>query len=120
MKKAAEFYLEKNKIEIFNSLIGGKELVLLNGSKVSEKNSFLNPEHYLTIHGENYHIQLKRPFLGLKNKDLKIHKNSLPIKLDYNRGQNVTSIFVLVIVLGLSLGFMIGLKLYEIMWPMPM
>ncbi|MBU2997125.1 hypothetical protein KO500_11810 [Cellulophaga baltica] len=120
MKKAAEFYLDKNKIEIFNSLIGGKQRVLLNGNTVSEKRSFLNPEHYLTIHGENYYIQLKRRFFSFKKEDLKILKNSLPISLDYRKGQNVTSIFVLVIVLGLSLGFMVGLKLYEIIWHISM
>jgi hypothetical protein len=117
MKKAAEFYLEKNKIEIFNSLIG-KQRVLLNGSKVSEKNTLLDPEHYLTIQGENYYIRLKRCFFSLKSEDLKIHKNSLPLNLDYTSAKSSRSILFLVIVLGLWLGFIVGMQLYKMIWPM--
>tara|TARA_R110000868_G_scaffold86347_8_gene242269 strand:+ start:69797 stop:70147 length:351 start_codon:yes stop_codon:yes gene_type:complete len=115
MKKHAEFLIENNKVEVFKSPIG-RELVLLNGAKVSEKYSLLTSEHYFTLNGNNYDIRFKKNLIQAKSKSFKIHKNSLPLNLENYMAQGSRNLLIIIVILGIWLGFVIGLKLYKLIW----
>ena len=76
--KYAEYTIENNKVEFFNTVFG-KERVLLNGNVISEKHSFSGTDHYFRIGNVNYSI---RPICSLKalgSISFKLHKNGLPV-----------------------------------------
>ncbi|QWX82975.1 hypothetical protein H0I23_10930 [Cellulophaga sp. HaHaR_3_176] len=115
MKKRAEFYIEDNKIEVFNSLMG-KERVLLNGAKVSEKFGLLRSEHYFTFGGNNYDVRFERNLVFPNFKSFKIHKNSMPLNIENYMAKSSRNLLILIIILGLWLGFIIGMQLYKVIW----
>ncbi len=67
--KYAEYNIDNNKIEFLNSILG-KETVIVNGEKVSEKFSITGTEHHFTI--KSKHFVLKSNYELFKDKKLKI------------------------------------------------
>lgn len=67
--KYTEFTVDNNKIEFLNSILG-KETVVVNGEKVSERFSVTGTEHHFTI--KSNHFILKSNYELFKDKKLKI------------------------------------------------
>ncbi len=67
--KYTEYNIDNDKIEFLNSILG-KEAVVVNGEKVSEKFSINGTEHYFTIKSD--HFILKSNYELFKDKKLKI------------------------------------------------
>ena len=77
--KFTTIYLEENKIEIFNSIMG-KETVKVNGEEVSSKFSIVGTEHNFQI-SENGNIsdcKIVTGF-GLNGVVIDLYKNEKPI-----------------------------------------
>ena len=67
--KYTEYNIDNNKIEFLNSILG-KETVVVNGEKVSEKFSITGAEHHFTI--KSNHFVLKSNYELFKDRKLKI------------------------------------------------
>ena len=67
--KYTEFTIDNNKIEFLNSILG-KETVVVNGEKVSEKFSVTGTEHHFTI--KLNHFILKSNYGLFKDRKIKI------------------------------------------------
>jgi hypothetical protein len=67
--KYTEYTIDNDKIEFLNSILG-KETVVVNGEKVSEKFSITGTEHHFTI--ESNHFILKSNYELFKDRKLKI------------------------------------------------
>lgn len=105
--KYAEYNIDNNKIEVYNSLLG-KETILLNGNTISEKHSFWGSDHYFNINDDNYSI---RPFISLNNITgiaFKIHKNGLPIQVKNCFKLKKTKTIILTLLVGLLAGIAFG------------
>ena len=72
--KYYEYKIDSDKIEFLNSFYG-KETVLLNGVKISEKSSIMGAEHFFKI--DNNEILLKTDYKLFKDRkfDLDLFKN---------------------------------------------
>jgi len=116
MMKCAEYYLDNRKIEVFNSIYG-KVMVFLDGNKISEKYAIFGSEHFFTLNGNNYSLVLGVNIIQVKGRSFEIRKNGIPIPLNEHFTLNTIRIFVLTIILGLALGFLLGISIYENLWP---
>jgi hypothetical protein len=67
--KYTEFSVDNDKIEFLNSILG-KETVVVNGEKVSEKFSITGAEHHFTV--KSNHFILKPNYELFKDRKLKI------------------------------------------------
>lgn len=113
MAKLATYYIKNHKIEVVKSLFG-KERVLLNGAQVSEKTSGDMAEHHLDIGGNRYKIVQRHSSLSEKMNAYEISKNGSPIALINIESQTSIKIFVLIVAIGLGLGFMVGVLVYNL------
>ena len=77
--KFTTIYLEENKIELFNSIIG-KEIVKVNGEEVSSKFSITGAEHHFTIpeKGGESNCKIITGF-GLNGVVIDFYKDDKPI-----------------------------------------
>lgn len=67
--KYTEYTVDNNKIEFLNSILG-KETVVVNGEKVSEKFSVTGTEHHFNI--KSNHFILKSNYELFKDRKIKI------------------------------------------------
>jgi hypothetical protein len=67
--KYTEYTIDNDKIEFLNSILG-KETVVVNGEKVSEKFSITGTKHHFTI--KSNHFILKSNYELFKDRKLKI------------------------------------------------
>jgi hypothetical protein len=67
--KYTEFTIDNDKIEFLNSILG-KETVVVNGEKVSEKFSITGTEHHFII--KSNHFIIKSNYELFKDRKLKI------------------------------------------------
>jgi hypothetical protein len=67
--KYTEYTIDNDKIEFLNSILG-KEMVVVNGEKVSEKFSITGTEHHFTI--KSNHFILKSNYELFKDRKIKI------------------------------------------------
>ncbi|MBQ4821690.1 hypothetical protein [Aquimarina sp. MMG016] len=108
--KHAEYIIENNKVEVFNTLLG-KESIFLNGTKVSEKYSLLGSNHYFKIGNDNYSIRPYPTLEKISGVGFMIHKNGLPIKIKsifkIKRIKNTLRLFTSVL-LGIIIGLLSG------------
>lgn len=105
--KHVTYQIENEIVEFHNSILG-KESLVLNGTKVSEKFSFFGTEHYFKIGDDNYSLrpQMRSKFpwgLGFK-----LHKNGLPISLEAVCERKNKWTAMLLILVSLILGFFTG------------
>ncbi len=110
--KLATYYIENYKIEVVKTVFG-KEKVLLNGTKVSEKTSGDTTEHHFEIAGNRYKISQRNSSQSEKMNAYEILKNGSPIALINIESQTSLQIFVLIVAIGLGLGYMVGVLVYN-------
>lgn len=114
MPVVATYYIENHKIEVVKTWLG-KEKVLLNGSKVSEKSANDTQAHSFQIDGNHYKIN-KRPREDAKKMNAyEILKNEAPIALINIEKQSATKMFILIIAVGLGCGFIIGVLVFNML-----
>lgn len=116
MPKRAIYYVENHKIEIVKTLFG-KEKVLLNGKKVSEKAAKESREHTFTINQNSYRIAQRKGSQADKMNTYEIQKDNLPVALMNVVQQNSMQMLVLIIAVGLGSGFIFGILLYKMFFP---
>lgn len=113
--KCAEYYIENHKIEIFNSVFG-KEKIFVNGSKISERKSVLGKPHHFTIKNNEYSIKAKLSLTEPKGRFFEVYKNGIPLTLVNFTVQNSRGLLALVVILGLGLGYLIGINMYQVLF----
>ncbi len=107
--KYAEYQIDNNKIEVFNSMLG-KEEIVLNGTKVSEKYSFFGADHLVKIGTDDYIIRPHLDFTKLGGISIRIHKNGSPILLKNLLSKKMKNWKAIRYVLGILLGIYVGYK----------
>ncbi|QLG46017.1 hypothetical protein [Costertonia aggregata] len=115
MAKSAMYYVDNYKIEIVNTIFG-KEKVLLNGIKVSEKPTRARYEHNFSV-GKNQYQIVQNKAHGRKGNLFEIKRNNVPVSLVNLLPQTSTQLLFLLIIMGLGIGFLIGKVLFKIIWP---
>jgi len=107
--KFTTIYLEDNKIEIFNSILG-RETIKVNGEIVSDKYSITGAEHIFSIteKGTIANCKLRMGF-GLNGVVFDLYKNQKPIvespKTDLSR------FLIALLILGVLIGIIISFVL---------
>lgn len=74
--KYAEFNIDSNKIEFFNSIFG-IESVLLNGEKISSKLSFSGSHHPIKLQDRNLILKIKYTQFGPKDITMELIENDV-------------------------------------------
>ena len=115
MMKCAEYYLDNHKVEVFNSLFG-KVTVVLDGTTISEKYALFGSEHFFTLNNNAYSLMLGVKIAQIRGRSVEIRKNGLPIPMEDHFSLNTVRVYMLTVVLGLSLGFLLGLSIYRALW----
>lgn len=102
--KLTTFYLENNKIEIFNSLLG-KEIIKLNNDIVSSKFSIAGTEHNFSVIENGSKSNCKITIgLGLYGVVFDFYKNDKPIIESPKSGW--LGILFIVFVAGITIGLL--------------
>ena len=107
--KYYEYNIESDKIEFFNSYFG-KETVMVNGKKESEKFSITGTEHEFKINSTEFTIITEYKLFDDHKFNLHLEKNGKLIDLKYielNKRYRL-----ILIVIGLFIGFWL-IKLYN-------
>jgi len=105
--KFTTIYLENNKIEILNSILG-KETIKVNGETVSSKYSIAGGEHNFSITENGTIANCKiRMGLGFNGVVFDLYKNNKPIVESTKNGNLILlmGLFFLVLIVGLIIGF---------------
>ena len=107
--KFTTVYLEENKIEIFNSILG-RETIKVNGEIVSNKYSITGGEHLFSItqYGTMANCKLGMGF-GLNGVVFDLYKNKKPI-VESPRS-DFFKIFIALLIFGVLIGLIIGFVL---------
>ncbi len=116
MPKRAIYYVENHKIEIVKTFFG-KEKVLLNGKKISEKTGKESMEHTFTIDQNKYRITQRKGLQADKMNTYEIHKDNSPVALMNVVPQNSMQMLLLIIAVGLGSGFIFGVLIYKMFFP---
>ncbi len=112
--KFVTYQIENEIVEFHNSILG-KESIVLNGEKISEKFSFFGTEHYFKIGDNNYNIRPEIDFASPWGLGFKLHKNGLPIPIqDVSEKKNKWTA-ILFILASLILGFIAGYYLVTLL-----
>ncbi|MGM1057456.1 MAG: hypothetical protein ACQEWG_16340 [Bacteroidota bacterium] len=72
--KYAQFNIDNNKIEFFNSLFGNEQ-ILVNKIEVSNKFSFFGTKHKFDLSSDHFILSSSFKALGKRELDLKLEKN---------------------------------------------
>lgn len=110
------YYIDNYKIEVVNTMFG-KEKVLLNGVKVSEKPKKEAKTHNFSIGKNNYQIFQNTKNFSKNRNVFEVRRNDVPVSLVNLLPQSSTQLLVLLVIMGLGLGFVIGKVLFKIIWP---
>lgn len=105
--KYITYTIEDQTLEFYNSILG-KESVVLNGTKISEKRSFFGTEHYFSIGEDNYSIRPSFDFSAAYGIGFKLHKNGLPLKVSGETAKKNKWLLVAFLLTSLVLGFLVG------------
>jgi len=107
--KISTIYLDKNKIEIYNTLLGD-ETIKVNGETVSNKYSITGAEHVFPIieNGKTVNCSI-RLGLGLSGVVYDLHKDRQPI-IESTRG-SFMRLFIGALFVGILIGIAIGFVL---------
>jgi len=116
MRKRAQYYIENYKIEIVKTFFG-KEKVLLNGKKVSEHTGKFSVEHSFSINDNNYRITRRDGASAQKMNTYEIRKDGAPVALVNAVQQSSMQMLLLIIAVGLGSGFIFGILLYRLFFP---
>lgn len=107
--KITTIYLDENKIEIYNTLLG-EESIKVNGETVSNKYSITGAEHVFPIieNGKTVNCSLKLG-IGLNGVIFDLYKDGQPI-VESPKG-NFLRFFITALFIGVMIGFAIGFTL---------
>lgn len=105
--KYITYTIENQTLEFYNSMLG-KESVVLNGKKISEKRSFLGTEHYFTIGENNYSLRPNFDFSAAWGVGFVLHKNGLPFKVTKATVKKNIWLTVAFLISSLAIGFAVG------------
>ncbi|QCX01104.1 hypothetical protein FGM00_13630 [Aggregatimonas sangjinii] len=110
--KCAEYYLDNHKVEIYATLFG-KEVVMVNNKPISELKSSARKSHHFKLGNNTYDIRSKLNIAGPSGKAFEIYKNGEELTLVNFKVQSSRSLLFLIIVLGIALGYIVGIYLYQ-------
>ena len=110
--KCAEYYLDNHKIEIYASFFG-KEQVLVNNKPISELRSSVNNPHRFKLGNNTYDINSKLHIAGPSGKAFEVYKNGEELTLVNFKSQSSKSLLFLIIALGISFGYIVGIYVYQ-------
>lgn len=117
--KYAEYQIDNNTVEVFNSILG-KEEIVLNGKKVSEKYSFLGADHPVNIGTDAYIIKPRLDFCNSGGVVIKVEKNGSRLPLENNISKNnkirLVIYYLLSIIVGAYVGYQIGYNLLNLIF----
>ena len=114
MPVVATYYIENHKIEVVKTWFG-KEQVLLNGSKISEK-SVADPQaHSFQIDRYRYKINKRKQEEAEKMNAYEVLRNESPIALINIEKQNANQMFILIVAVGLGCGFIVGVLVFNML-----
>lgn len=116
MAKCAMYYIDNHKIEVVITIFG-KEKILLNGRKVSEKPADIGTTHTFSIGKNEYRISQRDKTYRKRGNVFEIRRNGMPISLVNLLPQSSTQLLILVIIMGLGFGFTLGILFYNWFWP---
>jgi len=106
--KFTTIYLEENKIEILNSILG-RETIKVNGEIVSNKFSITGGEHLFSIKedGKNANCKIRMGF-GLHGVVFDLYKNNKPVIESPKSGFLIFFIaaFFIAFIIGLAIGIL--------------
>lgn len=105
--KYITYTIENQTLEFYNTILG-KESVVLNGKKISEKRSFFGTEHYFTIGEDNYSIRPNFDFSSAWCVGFKLHKNGLPFNVTKSTVKNNRWLALAFLLSSLAIGFAVG------------
>ncbi|MFD0796653.1 hypothetical protein ACFQZJ_04220 [Maribacter chungangensis] len=105
--KYITYTIEDQTLEFYNSILG-RESVVLNGKKISEKRSFFGTEHYFTIGEDNYSIRPSLDFSSIWGIGFKLHRNGLPLNISGQRVKKNKWMVLAFVLAGLAIGFSVG------------
>tara|TARA_R110001583_G_scaffold194875_1_gene367415 strand:+ start:2225 stop:2557 length:333 start_codon:yes stop_codon:yes gene_type:complete len=100
--KYYEYNLDSNKIEFYNTYLG-KEIVLVNGKKASEKFTFIGTEHTFRINSIDMRITTQYKLFNDHKFNLFLEKNGKLIDLKYIELEK--RFRLIMIISGLLIGF---------------
>lgn len=108
--KYAEYKIENQKVEVFNSILG-MEKVLLDGRVVSHKFSWFGSEHAFKINNTNYMIRLGIDFCSINIISVRLFKENRPLEttnlLKISKQKKILRL-VFTSVLGVLIGVFLG------------
>jgi len=104
--KFTTVYLDENKIEIFNSILG-RETIKVNGEVVSDKYSITGGEHLFSIteNGTIANCKLRMGF-GLNGVVFDLYKNKKPIV--ESPKNDFLKIFIALLIFGILIGLFVS------------
>ena len=100
--KYYEYNMESNKIEFFNSFFG-KETILVNGKKTSEKYSITGTYHFFKINSIN--ILLKTDYKLFKDRKIELNLFQNRQLVDYKNIEINKRYRLIVFAVGIFIGF---------------
>ena len=100
--KYYEYNMESNKIEFFNSFFG-KETILVNGKKTSEKYSITGTYHFFKINSIN--ILLKTDYKLFKDRKIELNLFQNRQLVDYKNIEINKRYKLIVFAVGIFIGF---------------
>jgi len=100
--KYYEYNMESNKIEFFNSFFG-KETILVNGKKTSEKYSITGTYHFFKINSIN--ILLKTDYKLFKDRKIELNLFQNRQHVDYKNIEINKRYRLIVFAVGIFIGF---------------
>jgi hypothetical protein len=106
--KYAEFNIDSNKIEFWNSIFG-IESVLLNGKRISKKFSFSGITHEIKLHARDLILESKYKQFDKKEIKLELKENGILLKEQFVKIDKKQRFFMFVIGIGL------GITIYKLL-----
>lgn len=113
MPRLALYYIENHKIEIVKTFFG-KEKVLLNGRKVSEKKSMVGVEHTFMVNKNHFRISRRDPSKTDKMNTHEIYKDGAPVALINVEQGMALHFLVLIVIVGIGSGYLFGVFIYQL------
>ncbi|SHJ74593.1 hypothetical protein [Pseudozobellia thermophila] len=113
MPRLALYYIENHKIEIVKTLLG-REKVLLNGTKVSEKKSKPGVEHIFSVNKNHFRISRRNPSQADKMNAYEIFKDGVPLALINVEQGKALHFLIFILIVGVGCGYLFGVFLYQL------
>ena len=103
--KHAQFTIENNSIEFFNTILG-MEKVLLNGKNISSKFSFVGADHPIKLQDRN--LVLKVSYVPFDNGSIKMQLKENDFLLEEQSAKISIKQRILWSVIGVGIGFLLA------------